>query len=177
MTLGRIETTEFGDGGADLITSGLGGDIVLGGADADRIDLGGGHNVAPGRQHAIDYVVADADPGDIDRIESLAVGVGGSDTITSRGGDDIIIGGAAGGRDRRRRRHNVVLGDNGVILSATAVNGTPDLAQPLDHFNITLGQIGTISPLVGGDDVISTGVGRDIILGGFGERPDHRQRR
>src|SRR5262249_22528829 len=61
---------------------------------------------------------------------------------------------------------NIVFGDSGEILSAFTVNGTPNLAAPLDGHLITLGQLGTTDPLFGGADTITTGTGRDIILGG-----------
>src|SRR4029077_15295921 len=42
MTGGRIETTEFGDGGIDTITTLGGNDVILGGHLGDSIDAGNG---------------------------------------------------------------------------------------------------------------------------------------
>src|SRR4029079_18331470 len=64
MTVGLIETTDFGDGGSDEITTLGGNDIVLGGhndgssgaATVETINVGGGHNIVIGDDGKIDYV-------------------------------------------------------------------------------------------------------------------------
>src|SRR6185503_5377157 len=48
ITLGRVETSEFDDGGADGITTGTGNDIVLGGDEGDTINAGEGNNIVLG---------------------------------------------------------------------------------------------------------------------------------
>src|SRR5207237_3685361 len=56
---------------------------------------------------------------------------------------------------------NVVFGDNGRVTAAT---------QDVANFGtqpITLGLVETIDSLIGGSDAITTGVGRDIVLGGI----------
>jgi Ca2+-binding RTX toxin-like protein len=63
--------------------------------------------------------------------------------------------------------NNIVFGDSGRIRSAAAF-GKSDRAAPLDGHAITLGLIETIAPSLGAVDTITTGTGRDIILGGFG---------
>src|SRR5262249_23936733 len=96
-----------------------------------------------------------------------------NDTITAGLGDtlhsDIVFGGS--GNDAITAGsgpNNIVFGDSGEILSAATVNGTPNLAAPLDGHSITPGQVGTTDPAYGGNDTITTGLGRDILLGGPG---------
>src|SRR5262249_8724439 len=109
----------------------------------------------------------------IDSMATLDPALGGNDTITAGLNDtvrsSIIFGGS--GNDvitAGSGPNNIVFGDSGQILSAATVNGTPNLAAPLDHHLITLGQVGTTDPLFGGNDSITTGLGRDIIFGGPG---------
>src|SRR5207244_2395171 len=151
-----------GVGGADSITTLGGRDIILGGADADTINAGDGHNIVLGDTGYIDYVGLDNDPSDIDRIASpvdLAdAGIGGGDQITTGAGDDIILGGAAGDGINAGDGDNLVLGDSGQITAAAGSFRTL-AGQPL-----TIGVIATVAPGVGGGDAITTGAGRDIIL-------------
>src|SRR5690606_32663902 len=109
----------------------------------------------------------------VDSLGTLSPELGGNDTITA-GLDDptrnnIIFGGS--GNDAITAGsgpNNIVLGDSGLILSAFTVNGTPNLALPLDGHLITLGQIGTTDPGYGSDAHVRTGLGHDIIFGGPG---------
>ena len=57
---------------------------------------------------------------------------------------------------------NLVFGDNGQITAAE-VDGVANFGS----HPITLGLVETIESLIGGSDRITTGVGRDIILGGI----------
>jgi Ca2+-binding RTX toxin-like protein len=77
----RVETAEHANGASDAIDGGQGNDVILAGNGADVIDTGAGHNIAFGDGGLVDYVLADGDAGDIDRIESLAFAIGDSDTI------------------------------------------------------------------------------------------------
>ena len=83
-----------------------------------------------------------------------------SDVIFGGFGNDSITAGSG--------PNNIVFGDSGEVLSAFTVNGTPNLAMPLDGHFITLGQVGTTDPAYGGNDTITTGLGRDLIFGGPG---------
>ena len=112
LTLGQIETIAFGIGGADVITTGTGRDIVLGGHLNDTItvsDLDGRlvptTTTSSSATTASSSTTRDLNSADIDEIASLSTTfAGGADTITSTGGDDIIIGGRFGDNDQRRRR-------------------------------------------------------------------------
>ncbi|RJR51575.1 MAG: hypothetical protein C4576_03520, partial [Desulfobacteraceae bacterium] len=165
MTLGLIETTEYGDGGADTITTLDGLDIVLGGHDGDVIDAGNGNNIVLGDEGLIDYVTADANPSDIDLITSTStMDHGGVDTIATGDGDDIIIGGRYGDTINGGNGHNLVIGDSGRILAALS-----DVIRQLGGIPMTLGLIETTEPQDGGNDSIDTGSGNDLILGGLAD--------
>ncbi|MDT8419498.1 MAG: calcium-binding protein, partial [Desulfuromonadales bacterium] len=173
MTIGRIETTAFGIGGVDVITTGTGSDIVLGGHDegtttvggttysGDTINVGSGHNIVLGDDGTIVYD-DDSDPSDIDEIVSTSTtAAGGADSITSLGGQDIIIGGRFGDTINAGDGDNLVIGDSGRIRAGT--QDEPQLSgQPM-----TFGLIATIQPDDGGVDQITTESGEDTILGGF----------
>jgi Ca2+-binding RTX toxin-like protein len=172
----RIETKQPLNGESDTVYGAFGNDIILGGNAGDLLDGGADNNIILGDHGYIDYIKADNDRGDIDEISStvdvVAFGgmliadsqIGGSDVITTELGDDIIFGGtndvgineiisASDGQ-------NIVFGDNGTIIAAI-----PDVprfgAQP-----ITLGRLETIAFAIGGNEVITTGVDKDIILAG-----------
>ena len=88
--------------------------------------------------------------------------------ITTGAGNDIVIGGPFGDTITAGDGANILFGDNGRILSSLAVNGSAELAPTLDNHPITLGLIETIDATIGGVDNITSGIGRDIILGGNG---------
>ena len=197
ITLGQVGTTDPLFGGNDRITTGLGRDMIFGGPGSDQIVANNGETAATpdgsdivfGDQGYLDYVSSDRDQTDIDVIAAgdlvpfapginggndiatgaVDLGTGGGDVVTTGSGGDIIVGGVGGDAIVAGAGNNLVFGDDGQALSAVTVNGTPDLqAQGLDGYPITLGQVGTIAPLIGGNDSITTGVGRDIIFGGLG---------
>ena len=173
LTLGLVETTVFGDGGVDSITTLGGNDIVLGGHDADLINAGEGNNIVLGDDGQIDYVRAerqstevgaDLNPADIDLIQSTSTqAAGGADQITAGVGNDIVIGGRFGDTINAGAGSNVVLGDSGVIVAAA--NDTPRFGDQQITV-IALGSITSSAPGDGGDDTITTFGGDDIIIGG-----------
>lgn len=95
----------------------------------------------------------------IDRLESKDPDYSGLDTIITGGGPDIVIGG--GGIDVINTAGAAVGGK----LDADVVAG--DNARATFMFG-QLREIHTTSPDVGGNDIIRTGNGEDIVLGGFG---------
>ncbi len=176
ITVGRIETIEFGDGGVDAITTGSGNDVVLGGHEGDTINAGEGDNVVLGDDGAIEYVRferggatpgADTDASDIDLITSLSTtAAGGIDQITTGSGSDIVIGGRFGDTINAGDGANIVVGDSGRITAAdgnTFRFGSAPLAL------VTVARIETITPGDGNNDRITTGAGKDLILGGFAD--------
>src|SRR6185436_11827938 len=105
---------------------------------------------------------ADTDASDIDLIESLSTTLyGGVDVITTLQGDDIVIGGRFGDTTLNAGEGtNLVIGDSGRITAANS-----NLAR-FGALAITFGLIETIEFNDGGVDTITTGLGKDIILGG-----------
>ena len=158
-----IETTEFNQGGSDVITGGAGGNLILGGVGSDTITVGGGDDPAPGDGSPNDSILGDIILGDNGRAEFDEAGVltlirttapaqGGNDTITGGTGANVILGGAgndeiqAGGDDLP----DIILGDNGF---ASFLNGVRQ-------------EISTSDPDNGGVDTITAGDGPNVLLGG-----------
>ncbi|UUZ51905.1 calcium-binding protein [Massilia sp. B-10] len=155
-----IVTVQPNNGGADTINGGLDNDVILGGALADLITGGEGNDIVFGDHGAIDYVIDDSDFGDIDRMFTIDNAIGAYDTINTGNGDDIVIGGVGGDGINAGGGRNLVFGDNALIRSATANTGR------FGGLPVSLGQVSTIDPDLGGIDNIVTGSGDDIILGG-----------
>ncbi|NMM32680.1 MAG: calcium-binding protein, partial [Phycicoccus sp.] len=165
--LGLVTTVDPSIGGDDVITTGVGADIVLGGAGGDRITTNrgetagtpDGNGIVFGDHGFIDWVIQDADPSDIDRVWSTDTEFGGADTITTGNGHDVVVGGTDGDGITVFEGNNIVIGDNGQITAA-ATDGT-QWGVP-----ITLGRVETLDAHLGGVDTITSGTGNDIVLGG-----------
>src|SRR5207302_1023353 len=109
ITLGRIETTDSTIGAGDTILTGIGDDIVLGGAGGDVITANvgetslrpDGRDLVFGDHGFFDWTAADpgrgvpavpgddTNPADLDRVWSTDPSLGGADTITTGLGDDL----------------------------------------------------------------------------------------
>ncbi|MCH8993134.1 MAG: hypothetical protein IIA44_15450 [Acidobacteria bacterium] len=133
-------------GGRDIITTGLGSDLIFGGIDNDSItanrneDTGffdDGDNIVFGDNGFIDYILLDGDHSDIDRIWSTAPNHGGSDDITTGEGDDIVIGGEDG---------EIVDGGFTGSISKDTVNGDKDTITAGNGDNLIFGDNGKILP-------------------------------
>jgi Ca2+-binding RTX toxin-like protein len=156
-----ITTTQPSNGVPDTIYGGGDNDIILGGNGGDTIAAGQGGNIVLGDFGYIDYVGVDANPADIDLIISTETTIlGGADNITAGSGQDVILGGRFGDTINAGNGDNLVIGDSGRITSATT-----GVAQ-LSGVPMTLGVIETTEYADGGSDTITTGSGKDIILGG-----------
>jgi len=143
----EIASEHFDEGLVDIITTGSGHDLIIGGHGADVINAGDGNNVVIG-----DNGVMFLSGGVISRLEALAPAIGGVDTITTGSGHDIIMGGAAGDVIDAGDGNNVVAGDHATI---TFQGGAFATLTPT-------------TPEIGGDDTIRTGSGHDRIVGGTG---------
>ena len=177
MTFGLIETITFNDGGVDTIKTGLGKDIIFGGDEGDSIVANLGEsttvkdltNIVVGDNGQIDDVRvqrgatvnvqgADADPADIDLIESISTEVGGAANSNLGGGEktrsqparrltfcgcfkDMIVAGAGS---------NLIIGDSGRITAANAI------APRFASVPMTVGLIETTDFGDGGSDEITT---------------------
>jgi Ca2+-binding RTX toxin-like protein len=163
------------EGGADMITTGAGNDIVIGGRFGDEINAGSGDNLVIGDSGRITAASADAPqfdgiPMTYGRIETIAFGDGGSDTITTGSGSDIILGGHNDGDGLTVETitagdgNNIVIGDDGKIdytrADRESVAGADASAADIDLIE------STSTTEFGGVDKITTGSGSDLIIGG-----------
>ncbi|MFL6014724.1 MAG: beta strand repeat-containing protein, partial [Gaiellaceae bacterium] len=182
-------------GGHDVIYTGLGRDIVIGGVDDDAITTNRGETalatdaggIVIGDNGFVDWALADNTPSDVDRIWSIDPDTGGTDTITTGNGDDVVIGGEDGERvvevagvgsnattvqvARYLADGDTIVAGNGRNL-VLGDNGQVTAAANFDaprfgSLPLTLGLVTTTDSLIGGADDITTGSGADIVLGGI----------
>ena len=117
---------DVGDGVALLanhIVLGNGSNLVVGGAQGDRIDAGDGYNVILGDAGSITGIDAATGGANrfgtrrltLGRVETARDNTGGVDTITAGDGTNVILGGAAGDSIAAGDGTNLVLGDGGAI--------------------------------------------------------------
>ena len=144
-----ITTSDPSIGGDDVIKVGNGDNIIIGGFGKDDITGGAVRDVVIGDNGNATFT----DAGILIYITTSDPSIGDDDLIKVGDGDNIIIGGfgkddITGGADR-----DVVIGDNG--------NATFTDAGVLTY-------ITTSDPTIGGDDIIVTGDGFNIVLGGIG---------
>ncbi len=162
-TLEDMRSTDSVFGDADTIGGQGGANIIFGGANGnmtqDTITASNGDNIVFADFGVIDYSV-DGNLADIDLIDSIDPTVGGDDKVTLGNGTNIIIGGAGVDTLIAGDGRNIVLGDNGTLTADTDGNAV------FGNILITIGQIETTDPTVGGADSITTGTGDDIVLGG-----------
>jgi Ca2+-binding RTX toxin-like protein len=162
---GDVVTTDETLGGDDVITGGVVetfgllsesedgsgvSNIILGGFGADTITLGSGTNVVLGDNG----IVSRDEDGNVTQVATTDASdaTGGADLITSLGGTNVILGGVGGDFIAAPFGTNVILGDNGVV---TLSGGAPV-------------EVHTTDPLLGGNDVITGGIGDNIVFGGAG---------
>ncbi|HWS58685.1 MAG TPA: calcium-binding protein, partial [Actinotalea sp.] len=168
--LGLVTTVDPTIGGDDVITTGVGADIVLGGAGGDQITTNRGETsslpdasgIVFGDNGVIDWVSLDANTADVDRVWSTDPARGGADTITTGRGDDLVVGGTGGDTITVSDGRNVVLGDNGRFTATSPAVSTPAWGA----LSLTAGRLETTDPTVGGGDTITSGAGIDLVLGG-----------
>ncbi|MBL8811907.1 MAG: hypothetical protein JNM43_17210, partial [Planctomycetaceae bacterium] len=146
-----LSTSDVAQGGADIVRTGTGNDVVFGGSARDTVQAGDGTNVVLGDNGLATFDGA----GQWLTMETSDPSVGDVDTITTGTGNDAILGGAASDSITADNGNNVVLGDNGRLTSNSA------------------GQVLTVttnSVANGGVDTINSGTGNDILFGGsFGD--------
>ena len=157
-------TSDHDFGGADMISTGTGNDIILGGSFADRIVSTGGNNLVLGDNGEVLFNAS----GQLVRATTQDVVNFGDDDVTLNGGDDIVLGGSGKDLIRASNGHNVVLGDNGFAVfnsSRALIEFDTTEADQGDRDFILLGSGNDIA--VGGtaaDDIRNTG-GNDILIG------------
>ena len=146
--LTHIETSDPSIGGDDLITTGDGNNVIVGGFGADQITVGDGNNIILGDNGKADLSAL----GILASIQTTDPVFGGEDVIKTGNGRNIVLGGSAGDDITTGTGNNVILGDNGI---ATFTAGILTVIQSTDTS-------------VGGDDTIKTGGGNNVVIGGLG---------
>ena len=177
-------------GGDDTITTGIGRDMVFGGAGNDTITANDGealdadpavldhNNLVFGDYGFVDYLIADlltAHGGDaadttrdIDRVWSFdnSYALGGHDTITTGAGNDIVLGGTGDDTITSGEGGNIVLGDNGRLTSAPLAPATPKFS--VHEFVVCTIETVGFADAEGGNDTIYGSPGADLFFGGAG---------
>ena len=138
-----VRTIDAIHGGVDQITTGLGDDVVLGGAAGDFIitdaDDGSGardgEDIVLGDHGIIDFVnPVTGSYGPLRDVLSTDVAEGGDDTIHSGASMDIVLGGAGGDvidAGPIQNVRDIVFGDNGhVTFGGSAEFRAADLGDP-----------------------------------------------
>ncbi|MCQ2104647.1 MAG: hypothetical protein MJZ26_02540 [Fibrobacter sp.] len=153
----RIQSVDAEKGGTDMIKVGGTNSVVVGGAKNDVIVIGGDKNVALGDNGRVTYNNAENDEtvyGDklglgMHLVETTNDNVGGVDNIVIAGDKNVAMGGFAGDSIRITGSDNVAIGDGGRYTV------TPErlYAESKNEGD-------------GGQDYISTGDGKNAIIGG-----------
>ena len=173
----RIQSVDAENGGTDMIKVGGTNSVVVGGAENDVIVIGGDKNVALGDNGRVKYNNAgndDAVYGDKlglgNIVETTNDSIGGVDNIVIAGDKNVAMGGAEGDSIRITGADNVAIGDGGRYTieetrlyaeSKSEQHGGQDFISTGDGKNAVIG--GT------DDDVIRTGAGNDAIVGDGGK--------
>ena len=140
----------------------------------DTITGGDGTNVILGDSGAIYAAASDANrfgalPITIGMVETTAPGIGGNDTIAVGTGSAIVMGGTGADSIFTSSSTSFVFGDDGYI-SWVGTELNPDgLSWPganTDPTNIDV--VASTTPGDGGDDTITIGSGKSIVVGGMG---------
>ncbi|HEV8604724.1 MAG TPA: calcium-binding protein [Tepidisphaeraceae bacterium] len=160
-TLDKIETTNFTLGGDDKITGADDNDIAIGGSKNDNIKGDAplddpGDDVLIGDQGEVDFF-----GGNITRIITTDVvdADGGVDTVQGNEGKDVILGGVQGDLLQGNDGDDIILGDEGQLqynLTGPNRDGDP----------LTVDNIETLQPALGGIDTVEGNAGVDIAFGG-----------
>ncbi len=156
----RARTTDPELGAGDFIDLGIGGDGVLGGAGGDVITDADGNKIVIGDNGQITFLngvlwlVTTSDPTD-----------GGDDTITVGDGNDIVFGGTGADTINTAGGNDLVFGDHGFVAGLISADRLPGVAY-LALF--TWRSIDTGIDDGGAADVIDTGAGDDVVIGGQG---------
>jgi Ca2+-binding RTX toxin-like protein len=159
-----VDTTLGGD---DRIVTGLGHDVLVGGAGADDITAGDGDNVVlgdNGRVTAGDRETYDvrleALPRILGVVAVLSPAVGGDDRIRSGAGRDLAIGGTGDDDIATGAGDDIALGDNGALIFSNERDLVPSA------WDSRLVFVRTSDHGEGGTDRIEGGADDDLLIGG-----------
>ena len=128
---------------------GSGRSVVIGGAGADTIDLGGSSNTIIGNDGEATFLPS----GRISTVTSLDPSYRANNVISASGGDNVIIGGSGSNQITLGGGGNVVVGDNG---NASFTAGVLAFVTTSDE------------TYAGNNDIVVNGNGANDIFGGSG---------
>ena len=154
-----IHSVDDSNGGVDMIYVGGTDSVVIGGAKGDVIAVGGDKNVVLGDNGRVIYknaTNANAVYGDelglgLYKVETTSDNVGDVDNIVIAGNKNVAMGGDKGDSIRITGADNVAIGDAG-RYTVEKDRLYAESKQESDH--------------IGGKDYISTGDGKNAVIGG-----------
>ena len=160
--------------GNDTISTGIGDDVILGGLGDDTITVEDGSNVVLGDEGFVQYQAGIAVLGVVSSLYLDGHGnfiQGGDDTISvgvgANTGDDVVIGSLGADVITIGNGNNIALGDEGAI-TYQAVSGLWGWIE--SRYLDALGRSPLEAPEAEvGDDMITTGTGDDVAIGGLGD--------
>ena len=181
-----VSSTSPSDGGNDIITVGSGQAIVVGGAGNDQITGGTGTNIILGDNGRI-YSAGPNSlatqfgslPITLGMVQTTDPGIGGNDNILTGTGGAIVMGGTGAdtistvrGTDVTAPNNtNFIFGDDGFITWVAAEPGLNPTNSPWPGADTNPADIDLVSSTDtadGGNDQITIGSGRAIVVGGAG---------
>ena len=145
-----METAASSTAGADTISTGSARDVVIGGDAGDTINTGEGLGIIMGDSGVV-MISDEEDALPISMITTQSAG-DGVDGVTTGSGIDFAILGGAGDTANMGDGVNYVLADDGSILVTGAGPATVTMES--------------MSSTNGGVDTVTTGLGRDTVIGG-----------
>jgi Ca2+-binding RTX toxin-like protein len=174
----EIHSMNDSEGGSDTINVGGTDSVVIGGADGDTITVSGNNNIALGDNGSVKYynaanvgaVYGDSLNLGLHTVETTSDSVGDVDTVTISGNKNVAMGGEAGDTIGIGGSDNVVIGDGGrytVLSDRLVAESKSDTEGGSDTITTGDGK----NAIIGGTDAdtITTGAGNDIIVGDGGK--------
>ncbi len=158
--------------GNDMITTGTGNDVAIGGLGDDMIDVSEGDNIVLGDEGDVHYQEPLPDVGEITTKFTDGDGEfvqGGDDKITTGGGTDYILSGSGSDTVNAGGGDDVIFGDGlidfqpGSSVPETIVSASQD-----DNF-VLLPPSDAVYFAGGGNDIVIGNSGNDWIEGGAGD--------
>ncbi|MCA9035403.1 MAG: hypothetical protein KDA91_09740 [Planctomycetaceae bacterium] len=161
-TSGDDDTIITGEGN-NFVIAGIGNDVITGGS-------GSGIDVVVGDSGSIDYVAIDNDESYADIVTSTATASDGNDNIVAGNGNNIVIGGDGNDTITSGLGNDFIIGDSGTLVFGTTGNLRTAVNPGTSGGNDSISVTGGNNVVVGGvgTDQITTGAGRDVVLGDSG---------
>ncbi len=172
--LTRLESLDSAGAGMDELEGNADDDVIMGGLGDDQIQGQLGDDILFG-----DGAVMAYSNGQVTRLESQVLALGGQDNLDAGEGNDIALGGSGDDQIAGRGGDDIISGDNGHVDYSLDgdLNTVDEIATPVDGAVAALGGSDNITGDEGQDiilgaaqgDTVSGGDGADIILGDNGK--------